>query len=74
MNTLEATVVIHFNDNGKVRGYEVSAPVLPRQDVICTQSIGEQPPRVVLTNAISERLVAAINTEFSLPPIPGMRR
>lgn len=75
MNTIEARVTLRYDDQGNVVSYELSAPVSGEPETISITSIDDPPsPFYKATDTVIRRLIGAINTEFDLPPIPGMQR
>lgn len=75
MNTLEVSLTLRYDDSGNVVGYELSAPPTGEPDVIMVTSLDDPPSLSVrATSIVTTRLIGAINSEFNLPPIPGMQR
>lgn len=75
MNELEVTLRLRYDDDGTVVGYELSASPTGEPASITISSIDDPPnPCIRAAGVVTTKLIAAINTAFNLPPIPGMAR
>lgn len=73
MNTL--TLELDFDEDGKVFVYRATSRGTDRHYMVATSLTDPVHDHISShETTIAKRVIGAINTEFDLPPIPGMKR